>query len=52
MRFPPTAFEEIIREENGYGKNDLGIDDTDSNEGRCTTYLGALLLEDCRNTGI
>ncbi|MDD4498028.1 MAG: tRNA(Ile)(2)-agmatinylcytidine synthase [Methanosarcinaceae archaeon] len=29
----------------------IGIDDTDSNEGMCTTYLGALLLEELRAYG-
>jgi tRNA(Ile2)-agmatinylcytidine synthase len=30
----------------------IGIDDTDSNEGMCTTYLGALLLEELQAYGI
>ena len=30
----------------------IGIDDTDSNEGMCTTYLGALLLEELQIYGI
>lgn len=30
----------------------IGIDDTDSNEGMCTTYLGALLLEELQAFGI
>jgi tRNA(Ile2)-agmatinylcytidine synthase len=29
----------------------IGIDDTDSNEGMCTTYLGALLLEELQKYG-
>lgn len=29
----------------------IGIDDTDSNEGMCTTYLGALLLEELQVYG-
>ncbi|KKG07819.1 tRNA(Ile)(2)-agmatinylcytidine synthase [Methanosarcina sp. 2.H.A.1B.4] len=29
----------------------IGIDDTDSNEGMCTTYLGALLLEELQEYG-
>jgi tRNA(Ile2)-agmatinylcytidine synthase len=29
----------------------IGIDDTDSNEGMCTTYLGALLLEELQTYG-
>ncbi|MCQ1536214.1 DUF1743 domain-containing protein [Methanosarcina sp. KYL-1] len=29
----------------------IGIDDTDSNEGMCTTYLGALLLEELQAFG-
>ncbi|HEY3361659.1 MAG TPA: tRNA(Ile2) 2-agmatinylcytidine synthetase, partial [Methanosarcina sp.] len=29
----------------------IGIDDTDSNEGMCTTYLGALLLDELRVYG-
>ncbi|HIH74761.1 MAG TPA: DUF1743 domain-containing protein [Methanosarcina sp.] len=29
----------------------IGIDDTDSNEGMCTTYLGALLLEELKEYG-
>ena len=29
----------------------IGIDDTDSNEGMCTTYLGALLLEELKAFG-
>ncbi len=29
----------------------IGIDDTDSNEGMCTTYLGALLLEELQACG-
>lgn len=29
----------------------IGIDDTDSNEGMCTTYLGALLLEELQAYG-
>ncbi|WP_292389640.1 tRNA(Ile)(2)-agmatinylcytidine synthase [Methanosarcina sp. UBA5] len=29
----------------------IGIDDTDSNEGMCTTYLGALLLDDLQAYG-
>lgn len=29
----------------------IGIDDTDSNEGMCTTYLGALLLEELEAFG-
>lgn len=29
----------------------LGIDDTDSNEGMCTTYLGALLLDELQAYG-
>lgn len=29
----------------------IGIDDTDSNEGMCTTYLGALLLEELQDYG-
>lgn len=29
----------------------IGIDDTDSNEGMCTTYLGALLLDELRAYG-
>lgn len=30
----------------------IGIDDTDSNEGMCTTYLGALLLDELQAYGI
>ncbi|ERR1035437_6592355 len=30
----------------------IGIDDTDSNEGMCTTYLGAVLLEELQIYGI
>lgn len=30
----------------------IGIDDTDSREGMCTTYLGALLMEELRQYGI
>ena len=29
----------------------IGIDDTDSNEGMCTTYLGALLLDELQAYG-
>src|SRR5271169_4619600 len=29
----------------------IGIDDTDSNEGMCTTYLGAILLEELQMYG-
>ena len=29
----------------------IGIDDTDSNEGMCTTYLGALLLDELKAYG-
>ncbi|AKB79551.1 OB-fold nucleic acid binding domain protein [Methanosarcina horonobensis HB-1 = JCM 15518] len=29
----------------------IGIDDTDSNEGMCTTYLGALMLEELQEYG-
>jgi tRNA(Ile2) C34 agmatinyltransferase TiaS len=29
----------------------IGIDDTDSREGMCTTYLGALLMEELRQYG-
>jgi tRNA(Ile2)-agmatinylcytidine synthase len=29
----------------------IGIDDTDSNEGMCTTYLGALLLDELQEYG-
>ncbi len=29
----------------------IGIDDTDSSEGMCTTYLGALLLDELQAYG-
>lgn len=29
----------------------IGIDDTDSNDGMCTTYLGALLLDELQAYG-
>jgi Predicted DNA-binding protein containing a Zn-ribbon domain len=35
----------------GTEKMIIGIDDTDSNEGMCTTYLGALLLDELRAYG-
>lgn len=41
----------MLREKTGYGKMIIGIDDTDSNEGMCTTYLGALLLEELKEYG-
>jgi tRNA(Ile2)-agmatinylcytidine synthase len=37
--------------ENRNQKMIIGIDDTDSNEGMCTTYLGALLLEELQAYG-
>jgi tRNA(Ile2)-agmatinylcytidine synthase len=41
-----------LLERNGYRKEMIiGIDDTDSNEGMCTTYLGALLLDELKAYG-
>lgn len=49
--YPQTTIAEILKEKTGYGKMIIGIDDTDSNEGMCTTYLGALLLEELQEYG-
>lgn len=46
-----NGFAENKTEKTGTRKMIIGIDDTDSNEGMCTTYLGALLLEELQAYG-
>ena len=47
----PEGFAKKIKGYPGTRKMIIGIDDTDSNEGMCTTYMGALLLDELQAYG-
>lgn len=52
MQLSRTGCIKYYEKDRKYEKMIIGIDDTDSNEGMCTTYLGAVLLEELQIYGI